>query len=134
MLVLSERPFLKTVASTPLIAEAVELHLSFDSQVFAALLKTNQLECYSTTISVPLADEAAEPLSSLVKTPHASAQLQLQGDEDGDEKQPPGTHFTTSFTSTKVQILTHKALPHLPRSHPHTHTQSQLCPSLCASY
>jgi len=104
MLVLSERPFLKTVASTPLIAEAVELHLSFDSRVFAALLKTNQLECYSTTISIPLANEAAEPLSSLVKTPHTSAQL--QGDEDGDEKPLPGTNFTTNVTSTKLQILT----------------------------
>ena len=132
MLVLSERPFLKTVASTPLIAEAVELHLSFDSQVFAALLKTNQLECYSTTISIPLADEAAEPLSSPVKTPHTSGQSQLQGDEDGDEKQPPGTHFTTNFTSTKVQILTHKALPHLPRSHPHTLTHRANCVPACA--
>lgn len=104
MLVLSERPFLKTVASTPLIAEAVELHLSFDSQVFAALLKTNQLECYSTTISIPLADEAAEPLSSPVKAPHASAQL--QGDEDGDEKPPPEPTVSQPVRVLLTPILT----------------------------
>jgi len=51
MLVQSDsRPILKTVHSTPLSAEAVALHFSFDSLVFAALLKTGQLECFRSKI------------------------------------------------------------------------------------
>jgi hypothetical protein len=51
MLVQSDsRPFLKTLHSTPLSAEAVALHFSFDSLVFAALLKTGQLECFRSKI------------------------------------------------------------------------------------
>jgi len=64
MLVQADKPFLKTVTSTKLTAEAVALYFSFDSCVFAAQLKTNQLECFRTAITVPFLEQPdVEPTS-----------------------------------------------------------------------
>ena len=64
MLVQPDKPFLKTIHSTELSAEAVALYFSFDSCVFAAYLKTHQLECFRTKITIPFPTEPEGDMNS----------------------------------------------------------------------
>jgi len=94
MLVQSDKPFLKTVHSTPLSAEAVAIHFSFDSCVFAALLKSGQLECFRSKITVPLEHGIPEESEQAMVRELSSVQTPADGGEAPHEDKAPDQLIT----------------------------------------